>query len=241
MQKKFEQKLDDNIKNLDTIIESKIDNTEVFERAITKSEYPPENPVNGTLWYDISNPDLAVIREYRDGEWVGATAEDISQIGGMTVEQIAFGQLMQLYAVVVGEMNGLENSYNEILESEYMDREDIKEELKTAYNSMQELFLSVTDLTTSIEEETVTMDELDTLNNDMIEYKHSVTDFYVIIEKAKKYIQEKIKILQSQYTEEKFNDAMDKVAKAIDGAYDKETGNLIANVPNQDQITKLIS
>ncbi|MFS4951144.1 hypothetical protein SON59_14000, partial [Staphylococcus aureus] len=68
------QKLNDNISNINTIVKDVVDGElEYFERKIHKSDTPPENPVNDMLWYDTSNPDVAVLRRYWNGRWIEAT------------------------------------------------------------------------------------------------------------------------------------------------------------------------
>ncbi|MEJ7430412.1 hypothetical protein WL548_12535, partial [Staphylococcus warneri] len=64
------KKLNDNISNVNTIVRDVVaGELEYYERKIFKGAEPPENPQNDTLWYDTSNPDVAVLRRYWDGKW----------------------------------------------------------------------------------------------------------------------------------------------------------------------------
>ncbi|HCY0419187.1 TPA: phage tail protein, partial [Staphylococcus aureus] len=82
------QKLNDNISNINTIVKDVVDGElEYFERKIHKSDTPPENSVNDTLWYDTSNPDVAVLRRYWNGRWIEETPNDVEKLGGITREK----------------------------------------------------------------------------------------------------------------------------------------------------------
>ncbi|MGU3218843.1 hypothetical protein ACVXZ0_13710 [Staphylococcus aureus] len=77
---------------------------EYFERKIHKSDTPPENPVNDMLWYDTSNPDVAVLRRYWNGQWIEATPNDVEKLGGITREKALFSELnnifINLYSII---------------------------------------------------------------------------------------------------------------------------------------------
>lgn len=88
------QKLNDNISNINTIVKDVVDGElEYFERKIHKSDTPPENPVNDTLWYDTSNPDVAVLRRYWNGRWIEATPNDVEKLGGIIFTRLKDGHL----------------------------------------------------------------------------------------------------------------------------------------------------
>ena len=49
-----------------------------------------------------------------------------------------------------------------------------------------------------------------------------------------------MKLLQSQYTDEKFNDAMDKIAETLpNGRWDSENQQLYADIPNRNEVENL--
>lgn len=54
-----------------------------------------------------------------------------------------------------------------------------------------------------------------------------------MIENAKVTINERFKLLQSQYTDEKFNEAMNKVAESVGGRWDENQKQLIADIPKK--------
>ena len=94
------QKLNDNISNINTIVKDVVDGElEYFERKIIKSDTPPENPVNDTLWYDTSNPDVAVLRRYWNGRWIEATPNDVEKLGGITREKALFSELNNILLI----------------------------------------------------------------------------------------------------------------------------------------------
>ncbi|HDC2996438.1 TPA: phage tail protein, partial [Staphylococcus aureus] len=92
------QKLNDNISDINTIVKDVVDGElEYFERKIHKSDTPPENPVNDMLWYDTSNPDVAVLRRYWNGRWIEETPNDVEKLGGITREKALFSELNNIF------------------------------------------------------------------------------------------------------------------------------------------------
>ncbi len=70
---------------------------EYFERKIHKSDTPPENPVNDTLWYDTSNPTLLSCVDIGMVEWIEATPNDVEKLGGITREKALFSELNNIF------------------------------------------------------------------------------------------------------------------------------------------------
>ncbi|MDM6198713.1 hypothetical protein P7437_13910, partial [Staphylococcus aureus] len=115
------QKLNDNISNINTIVKDVVDSElEYFERKIHKSDTPPENPVNDMLWYDTSNPDVAVLRRYWNGRWIEATPNDVEKLGGITREKALFSELNNIFINLSIQHASLLSEATELLNSEYL-------------------------------------------------------------------------------------------------------------------------
>ncbi|WRN52448.1 hypothetical protein UM764_12130 [Staphylococcus aureus] len=62
------QKLNDNISNINTIVKDVVDGElRILERKIHKSDTPQKIQSMILLWYDTSNPDVAVCVRYWNG------------------------------------------------------------------------------------------------------------------------------------------------------------------------------
>ncbi|WP_139122776.1 hypothetical protein, partial [Acinetobacter baumannii] len=74
------KKLNDNVSNINTIVNDVVSGQlEYYERKIFKQDTPPDNPVNDMFWYDTSNPNVAVLRRYWNGEWLNETVDDVEK------------------------------------------------------------------------------------------------------------------------------------------------------------------
>ena len=72
--------MNDNVNNVNTIVKDVVaGELEYFERKIFKGATTPDNPVNDMLWYDTSNPNVAVLRRYWNGEWLNETVDDVEK------------------------------------------------------------------------------------------------------------------------------------------------------------------
>ncbi|WP_419791415.1 hypothetical protein RCF73_05025 [Staphylococcus chromogenes] len=91
----------------------------------------------------------------------------------------------------------------------------------------------------SINEDTATIGFLIDKQVLFQDYRAKMQTLNSNVETAKVVINERLSTLQKQFTEEKFNDAMNRVTTAINGTWDAETGQLVADVPNEARLTEL--
>lgn len=237
----IQKQMKDNNTNVNTIIETVTSELDKVERKVHRGTEPPEQPTEGQFWFDTSNPQVAVLREYVNGEWVNSTAETVTQIGGLTREQIIYRELKQTYASVFSEHARLQTLYNDLVNSEYLVNLELKAELETVYNNVLNAFTDGSTKLENIEEETATIGALMEVQEALVIYRNHVQEFYIIVNDVQKSIDERLKFLQAQYTEEKFNEAMQGVATAIGGTYNEETGELIADIPNNDMLEEMLT
>jgi len=232
----FTKKLNDGINNLDTIISETVEGLDIFERKIFKGDTPPENPVNDALWYDTSNPDVAILRRYWNGQWIAATPEDVEQLGGMTREQILLNELNNTFSNLSIQHVKLLNDVYAIINSEYLVDNDIRNSVQAKLDDTITVYQQISSNIDSMTEETATIGKLMDTQALFLTYRQKLQTLYIAVENAQIAINERFKLLQSQYTQEKFNNAMQEVAAAINGTFDEETGQLIANIPNQEML-----
>ncbi|EGQ4170122.1 hypothetical protein FOL42_11255, partial [Staphylococcus pseudintermedius] len=92
------QKVSDGLSNVNTIVRESLEGElQYFERKILKGDTPPDNPVNDLLWLDTSNPKVAVLRRYWEGEWIKSSAENASDVGAVTREQALYSELSNTF------------------------------------------------------------------------------------------------------------------------------------------------
>lgn len=237
----IQKKMNDNISNVNTIVADVVEGQlEYFERKIIKSDTAPENPVNDMLWYDTSNPEVAVLRRYWNGEWIEQTADDVEKIGGITREKALFNSLTNTFTNLSIQHAKLQSDVYEVVSSEYLVDDDLKAAVNTAYNNTTKVFDNIKGNLDSMTPETATIGKLVDTQALFLTYRERMQTLYNAIENAKRAIDKRFKLLQSQYTDEKFNTAMETVAATLpNGVWDSTNMQLISDIPNQQQLEEL--
>lgn len=207
------QKLNDNISNINTIVKDVVDGElEYFERKIHKSDSPPENPVNDMLWYDTSNPDVAVLRRYWNGRWIEATPNDVEKLGGITREKALFSELNNIFINLSIQHASLLSEATELLNSEYLVDNDLKADLQASLDAVIDVYNQIKNNLESMTPETATIGRLVDTQALFLEYRKKLQDVYTDVEDVKIAISDRFKLLQSQYTDEKYKEALEIIA-----------------------------
>ncbi|MFS5069283.1 phage tail spike protein [Staphylococcus aureus] len=207
------QKLNDNISNINTIVKDVVDSElEYFERKIHKSDTPPENPVNDMLWYDTSNPDVAVLRRYWNGRWIEETPNDIEKLGGITREKALFSELNNIFINLSIQHASLLSEATELLNSEYLVDNDLKADLQASLDAVIDVYNQIKNNLESMTPETATIGRLVDTKTLFLEYRKKLQDVYTDVEDVKIAISDRFKLLQSQYTDEKYKEALEIIA-----------------------------
>ncbi|OFP22121.1 hypothetical protein HMPREF2997_10830, partial [Staphylococcus sp. HMSC057C08] len=231
------QKMNDSVTNLNTIIEqTTAGNIETFERKIFKSDTAPSNPVNDMLWYDTSNPEVAVLRRYWNGEWREETVSDVEQIGGVTREKALFSELSNAFINLNIQHSKLLSEVYEVIDSEYLVDTALKQQVQQNLDNTINVYNAIKTNLESMTPETATIGKLVDTQALFLKYRELLQTLYNSLENAKIAIDDRFKLLQSQYTDEKFNDAMSKVAEGIGGTWNAETGQLLSDIPSQQEL-----
>ncbi|MEB7824243.1 tail fiber domain-containing protein, partial [Staphylococcus chromogenes] len=157
-------------------------------------------------------PDVAVLRRYWEGQWINATAEKAEDIGAITREKALYSELSNTFFNLSIQHSKLLNDMHEILNNEYFVDFDLKQELNNALDETVNVFKHIQSNLESMNEETVTIGKLIDTQSLFLSYRERMQALYNVVERAKVAIDERFKLLQSQYTEEKFRDALKEIA-----------------------------
>ena len=235
------KKLNDNFSNVNTIVKDVVEGElEYYERKIFKGTEPPENPQNDTLWYDTSNPNVAVLRRYWNGKWITQTADDVEKIGGLRREQVMYRDLNNSFINLTIQHSKLQNDVYDVLNSEYLVEDDLKANLNQALSDVDGVYQNIKTNLDSMDEDTATIGKLVDTQTLFTVYRQKLQTLYKCVTDAKISIDKRLKLLQSQYTDEKFNDAMHKIAQTLpNGRWDSENQQLYADIPNEQELSNL--
>lgn len=221
------KKLSDNVSNINTIVDDVVaDQLEYFERKIFKQDTPPDNPVNDMLWYDTSNPNVAVLRRYWNGEWLNETVDDVEKIGGVTREKALYDSIKNAFENLSIQHAKLMDETYAVLNSEYLVDTDLKNKLQTELNNVDGIYQKINSDLGSITSDTATIGTLIDIQSQFSSYRQKLQNLYKAMRNAQISADKRLKLLQSQYTDEKFNDALNKVATKFGLTID-ENNNMV--------------
>jgi len=225
----IEKKLNNNINNSNTIITDRIEEEiERLQRTIHRGATPPLSPEEGDFWYDTTNPKVAVLREFVDGEWRNASAHDVEQIGGMTKEAIIYNEINGTFLSISVQHAKVINEVYEVLNSEYLVDDDIRDWLNNELNILLEIYSNIFSSLDSMTQETATIGKLMDTQAMIVQYRGQAYALNTALQNARQAIDERFKLLQSQYTDEKYNEAMQSVADKFGFEY-TEDGFLVGD------------
>lgn len=234
------QKVSDGLSNVNTIVRESLEGElQYFEHKILKGDTPPDNPVNDLLWLDTSNPKVAVLRRYWEGEWIKSSAENASDVGAVTREQALYSELSNTFVNLTIQHSRLMHEVSDVLESEYLIDTDIKEEVNSKLNDTIDVFNTIKSNLDSMTSETATIGNLVDTQALFLEYREKLQALYNAVENAKIAIDQRFKLLQSQYTDEKFNEALNNVASKL-GLTVNEDNQLVGEVDVSKQINESV-
>lgn len=231
----------DNISNVNTIVADVVaGQLEYFEPKIFKQETAPDNPVEDMLWYDTSNPSVAVLRRFHNGEWINETAQSVKQLGGLTREETLFNSLTNTFQNLNIQHSQLLENVSVLQNSEYLIDTDLKQRLNTATDAVINVYQHIKSNLDGMTPETATIGNLIDTQALFQDYRERLQDLYKAMRNAQVSADKRLQLLQSQYTDEKFNDAMNNIAKTLPGGYwDPEKQQLIGDIPNKDDLAQL--
>ncbi|HDD0309220.1 TPA: hypothetical protein O9547_002643 [Staphylococcus aureus] len=207
------QRLSDNISNINTIVAEAVEGElEHFERKIIKSDTPPPNPVNDMLWYDTSNPNVAVLRRYWNGEWREETVNDVEKIGGITREKALYSELNNTFINLAIQHAKLLSEATQLLNSEHLVDKDLKADLQASLDAVIDVYNQIKTNLESMTPETATIGQLVDTQALFLEYRKKLQDVYTDVEDVKIAIDDRFKLLQFQYSDEKYKEALEAIA-----------------------------
>ena len=219
----LEKRLKDAVENTDSIISERLEEElKYVERYIEKSPTPPLNPKEGDLWLDTSHDGVAVLKRYENGEWIKSSVDDVKDIGGMTREETMYEALKERLTRNEVDYSEVFKRHGALVSEEhyhYVD-EDTKNDLTNRYNALQQSYDDFKIAFNNINAEQPTIGLITTAISRAVEFEARLKEYNDSYYVARKSFDEMIGVLQSQYSEEKFNEAMEELAEQIGGEWD---------------------
>lgn len=221
LKSQLNNKLHDNINNITTIIET---------NKIHTGDAPPPDPVDGKLWYDTSISDAVVLREYKDGSWSNKTPDNVEKIGGMTKEKTLYTTLHQVYRDLSVMYVNIESQISSLLNSEYLVDETLKADLQSKLTNLNNTFAAVKTLDESMTLDTATFNQLTTMQVKIGDVRTKLNEIQPTILAVQNAINNRLALLQSQYTDENVKQIFKSVAAATGLIYNEIDNTLTGDV-----------
>ncbi|PKE36879.1 hypothetical protein CW670_02805 [Macrococcoides caseolyticum] len=164
------------------------------------------------------------------------------QTGGINRDVMVLNDYKITFEDLKLHQSNLLDEVNQILNSEYLVDEEVRADLLLKAQNVESLSKTVKDALESADERTINATKLVALQNKMNAYRLALKSFVIAKEGAKISLLKRLQILQSQYTEKKFSDAMETVAKTLpNGKWNADTKTLTSDVPNQDKLDSIVN
>ncbi|MDJ1152372.1 phage tail protein [Macrococcus caseolyticus] len=164
------------------------------------------------------------------------------QTGGINRDVMVLNDYKITFEDLKLHQSNLLDEVNQILNSEYLVDNEVRADLLLKAQNVESLSNTIKDALESADERTINATKLVGLQNKMNAYRTSLKSFVIAKEGAKISLLKRLQILQSQYTEKKFSDAMETVAKTLpNGKWNADTKTLTSDIPNQAKLDSIVN
>src|SRR5699024_10656944 len=232
------ERLNKVVENTDSIISERLEEElKYVERYIEKSPTPPLNPKEGQLWLDTSHDGVAVLKRYENGEWIKSSVDDVKDIGGMTREETMYEALKERFVRNEVDYSEVFKRHGALVSEKhyhYVD-EDIKNDLTSRYNSLQQSYDDFKIAFNNINNEQPTIGLITTAISRAVEFEARLKEYNDSYYVARKSFDEVIGVLQSQYSDEKYNELLNDIADSVGGIV-QDDGSIDMSEVNQKRL-----
>lgn len=164
------------------------------------------------------------------------------QTGGINRDVMVLNDYKITFEDLKLHQSSLLDEVNQILNSEYLVDDEVRADLLLKAQNVESLSNTIKNALESADERTINATKLVDIQNKMNAYRLALKSFVIAKEGSKISLLKRLQILQSQYTEKKFSDAMETVAKTLpNGKWNADTKTLTSDVPNQDKLDSIVN
>lgn len=183
-----------------------------YERKIEKSDTAPTEPQEGDFWLDTSNEKVSVFYRYENGQWVKSSASEASDIGAITREQALYQTLTNTFESIAVRHAELQNEVDRVLSSQYLVDTTLETTVSDKLSTVNAIFSDIDIRLDGMTADTATIGELIDVQARVVDYRNAVQTLSISLKDAQKSIEDRLSLLQSQYSDEKFDEALNGIA-----------------------------
>lgn len=209
-----------------------------LERYIEKSPIPPENPQEGDFWLDTSDSEVGVLYRWENGKWVKSSVTQAEEIGAITREESMYDSISNTLELLAMQHSSHMNEYYVAMDNEYFIDDDLKQSLTNSYNDVDGIFNTLNNKFNQMTVDTATMGRLMEILELITDYRKALNTFRIRLSEAHQEIDRYFALLQSQYSEEKYNEILNEVADKF-GLSVSEDGKLMGDADYINSMNQL--
>lgn len=209
-----------------------------LERYIEKSPIPPENPQEGDFWLDTSDSEVGVLYRWENGKWVKSSVTQAEEIGAITREESMYDSISNTLELLAMQHSSHMNEYYVAMDNEYFIDDDLKQSLTSSYNAVDGIFNTLNNKFNQMTVDTATMGRLMEILELITDYRNALNTFRIRLSEAHQEIERYFALLQSQYSEEKYNEILNEVAEKF-GLEVSEDGKLMGDADYINSMNQL--
>ena len=209
-----------------------------LERYIEKSPIPPENPQEGDFWLDTSDSEVGVLYRWENGKWVKSSVTQAEEIGAITREESMYDSISNTLELLAMQHSSHMNEYYVAMDNEYFIDDDLKQSLTNSYNAVDGIFNTLNNKFNQMTVDTATMGRLMEILELITDYRKALNTFRIRLSEAHQEIERYFALLQSQYSEEKYNEILNEVAEKF-GLEVSEDGKLMGDADYINSMNQL--
>lgn len=212
-----------------------------LERYIEKSPFPPLNPQEGDLWLDTSHGQVAVLKRYENGKWVKSSVTEAHEVNAPTKEEALYTMLQERRRRLNNDFISNYGLFNTLTAHKYYNEldADIRNMLFNLFTDQTNKYSAFEADFEYINEEQPTIGLILAAMESALKYEDSSNKFKTGYNTARAALDAYLEILRSQYTEEKYLDALNAVAEKF--GLDVVDGKLLGDanfIENMEEIKK---
>lgn len=185
-----------------------------LERYIEKSPFPPLDPQEGDLWLDTSHDQVAVLKRFENGKWVKSSVTEAHEVNAPTKEEALYTMLQERKNRLNNDFISNYGLFNTLTAHKYYDELDAD-----IRNMLFDLFVDQTNKYSAFEAdfdyinaEQPTIGLILAAMESALRFEDSSNQFKTGYNTARAALDAYLEILRSQYTDEKYLDALNAVA-----------------------------
>lgn len=212
-----------------------------LERYIHKSPTPPLNPKEGDLWLDTSHNQVAVLKRYENGQWIKSSVSEAHDINAPTREETMYQMITERAHRLKNMMLNNFGLYNNLTNHKYyMDLpQEIRDMFSKSFVAQSNAYSKFESDFNYINSEQPTIGLILTAMESAIQFEELSIDYSNAYAQIRAVLDNYLEILQRQYSEEKYLDALKAVADRIEGIEVVE-GQLVGGIDVSKDVTTVL-